>query len=207
VIRHFYRHDLEADPEVDAGIEAALETLSGLGAEVEEVATQPLGEFLDGNRIILLSEAYAVHREWMQTRPEDYAEMTRNKLLPGAFLSAADYLQGVRNRAHFVAAINRLLDKVDFLVTASSMDPPFPIDDGDATARCYPRQARAPFNLTGHPALSLPIGFTRESRAAPALPLSMQIVGRHFAEEMVYRVAAAYEQATPWKDQHPPLDE
>lgn len=207
VIRHFYRNDLVAHPDVDAGIEAALETLSGLGAEVEEVTTQPLGEFIDGNRIILLSEAYAVHREWMQTRPEDYAEMTRAKLLQGAFLSAVDYLQGVRNRPRFVAAINRLLDKVDVLVTASNMDPPFQIDDGDAAARCYPRQARAPFNLTGHPALALPVGFTEESDSNPALPLSMQIVGRHFAEETVYRVAAAYEQATPWKDQHPPLDQ
>ena len=206
VIRHFYRKDLVAHPDVDAAIEAALEVLAGLGAVVEEVTTKPLGEFADCNQVILLSEGYAVHREWMQTRPEDYAVMTRAKLLPGAFLSAVDYVQGVRNRPHFVAAIDQLLEKVDVLVTASSMDPPFLIDDEEAKARCYPRQARAPFNLTGHPALALPVGFTEGSDSNPPLPLSMQMVGRHFDEETVYRVAAAYEQATPWKDQHPPLD-
>ena len=88
------------------------------------------------------------------------------------------------------------------LVTASNMDPAVPIDDETKLKRSYPRQARAPFNLTGHPALSLPIGFTSEV-TEPALPLSMQIVGRHFDEAAIYQVAAAYEQATPWKDRHP----
>ena len=69
VIRHFYRNDMVAHPAVDAGLEAALEVLAGLGAHVEEVSTRPLGEFADGNRVILLSEGYAVHERWMQSRP------------------------------------------------------------------------------------------------------------------------------------------
>ena len=205
VIRHFYRNDMIAHPAVDAGLEAAIKVLSGLGAHIEEVTTRPLGEFADGNRVILLSEGYAVHERWMQNRPQDYAEMTRQKLLPGAFLSAADYVQGVRNRGGFVAEIDQLLEQTDVLLTASSMDPPFPIDDAEAVARCYPRQARAPFNLTGHPALAVPGGFY-EADGQPALPLSFQLVGRHFDESTLYRVAAAYEQATGWVDQHPPLE-
>ena len=204
VIRHFYRRDMVAHPAVDAGIETALEVLSNLGAEVVEVTTRPLGEFADGNRVILLSEGYAVHERWLQTRPEDYAALTRQKLLPGAFLRAVDYVQAVRNRPAFTAAIDRLLDDVDVVVTASSMDPPFPMDDADAIARFYPRQARAPFNLTGHPALALPAGFV-ENPPEPALPLSIQMVGRHFDESTVYRVAAAYEQATQWWKRKPPL--
>jgi len=64
----------------------------------------------------------------------------------------------------------------------------------------YSRQARAPFNLTGNPALSLPIGFD-----ADGLPLAMQIVGNNFQEAMVYRIAAAYEAATAWHKRRPPL--
>jgi aspartyl-tRNA(Asn)/glutamyl-tRNA(Gln) amidotransferase subunit A len=204
IIGHFHREDLLAHPAVDKNIDDTLQILAGLGAEIVEVRTRPLAEFADANRVVLLSEGFAVHEKWMQTRPEDYAEMTRQKLLPGAFIRAVDYVQGVRNRVHFAAEIDRLLDDVDVLVCASSMDPPFPIDDAQAIARCYPRQARAPFNITGHPALALPTGFTAGD-TEPALPLSVQIVGRHFDECTVYRVAAAYEQNTPWTERHPVL--
>ena len=73
-------------------------------------------------------------------------------------------------------------------------------DDDEAIARSYPRQARRPFNVTGNPALVLPTGFS-----SSGLPLSMQIVAKPFDEATVYRVAHAYEQASPWKDRHPAL--
>ena len=205
VIRHFHRRDMEAEPQVDAAIESALKVLARLGATVTEVSTLPLGEFNDAQRVLMLSESYAVHRAWLRSRPQDYAKMTREKLLPGAFLSAADYLQAVRNRPSYIAAVDALFEQVDVLVTASNMDLHFPIDDTEAAAHFYPRQARAPFNLSGHPALALPIGFTESGGTNLPLPLSMQIVGRHFDEETVYRVAAAYESATGWTDRHPPF--
>jgi aspartyl-tRNA(Asn)/glutamyl-tRNA(Gln) amidotransferase subunit A len=66
--------------------------------------------------------------------------------------------------------------------------------------RTYPRQARAPFNLTGSPAISVPTGFS-----SAGLPLSMQIVGKPFREATVYRIAQAYEQATEWTRKRPAL--
>jgi aspartyl-tRNA(Asn)/glutamyl-tRNA(Gln) amidotransferase subunit A len=80
------------------------------------------------------------------------------------------------------------------------MDPACPIEDVEACERVYGRQARAPFNLTGNPALAVPTGF-----ASTGLPLSMQIIGKPFDETTVYRVARAYEQATDWVSQHPEL--
>ena len=130
--------------------------------------------------------------------------MTREKLLPGAFIRAVDYVQALRNRPMLTAEIDALLDKSDVLIPASSMDPPFPIDDPEAVARCYPRSARPPFNLTGHPALSLPIGFTEPDEDVPVLPLGLQVIGRHFDEASVYRVASAYEHATKWNEVYPP---
>ena len=90
---------------------------------------------------------------------------------------------------------------VDVAITASSMDPSCPIEDAEACERVYGRQARAPFNLTGNPAIAVPTGF-----ASTGLPLSMQIIGKPFDEVTVYRVARAYERATDWVDQHPVLD-
>jgi len=62
------------------------------------------------------------------------------------------------------------------------------------------RQARAVFNITGGPALSVPAGFSRSG-----LPLGIQIAGKPFDEATVYRVAHAYEQASAWSGQHPSL--
>jgi aspartyl-tRNA(Asn)/glutamyl-tRNA(Gln) amidotransferase subunit A len=204
VIRHFFEKDMVADSKVVNAINASLHVLADLGAQITDVETQSLQTFSNVNRIILLSEAYAVHQYWLQSRPQDYAAMTREKLLPGAFIRAVDYVQALRNRPLFTAEIDTLFDDADVLVTASSMDPPFPIDDPEAVARCYPRSARPPFNLTGHPALSLPIGFTEPDEDTPVLPLGLQVIGRHFDEASIYRVASAYEQATNWSEVYPP---
>ncbi|MNC89470.1 Glutamyl-tRNA(Gln) amidotransferase subunit A [compost metagenome] len=80
------------------------------------------------------------------------------------------------------------------------MDPACRIDDLKGVEYTYGRQARAPFNVTGSPALSVPAGFNKAG-----LPLSMQIVGKPFCEATVYRVANAHEQATDWVKRHPPL--
>ena len=205
VIRHFFEKDMVADSKVVNAINASLRVLADLGAVITDVETRSLQTFSNVNRIILLSEAYAVHQYWLQCRPQDYAAMTREKLLPGAFIRAVDYVQALRNRPLFTAEIDTLLDNADVLITASSMDPPFPIEDPVAVARCYPRSARPPFNLTGHPALSLPIGFTEPDDDVPVLPLGLQVIGRHFDEASIYRVASAYEQATNWSEVQPPL--
>ena len=60
--------------------------------------------------------------------------------------------------------------------------------------------------LARHPALALPIGFTAGDDTELPLPLSMQLIGRHYDEATVYRVAAAYEAATDWTTRHPPLE-
>ena len=58
----------------------------------------------------------------------------------------------------------------------------------------------APFNVTGHPALSVCCGFTSDER-----PIGLQLVGKVFGEGTVLRVASAYEAATEWKERHPAL--
>ena len=200
VIRHFYTRDMIADDDMAAGIETALGVLEGLGAEVGEVSVRPLGEYAACNRTILLSEAYAIHERWLAERPEDYGAITRERLVGGAFIRAVDYVQALRTRKRLAEEFRALMADYDVLVTASSMHAPGPIEDREIMEKTYSRQARPPFNVTGSPALAVPTGFT-----ATGLPISMQIVGKPFDEAMVYRVAQAYEDATPWKARRPPL--
>jgi aspartyl-tRNA(Asn)/glutamyl-tRNA(Gln) amidotransferase subunit A len=200
VVRHFYARDLKADAEMIAGIESALKVLSELGAEVREVETAPLADYNNCNRTILSSEAYAIHEKWLRERPQDYGALARERLLAGAFVRAADYINATRIRRKLTARFNALFSEVDVVITASSLDPACRIDDTRALESTYARQARAPFNITGNPALSVPVGFSKHG-----LPLGMQIVGRPFDEAGMYRVAHAYEQATDWHHRHPVL--
>jgi len=200
VLRHFYTRDMQADAEIAAGIEAAVNKLSELGAVVSEVATAPLNEYLACNRTILTSEAFAVHEKWMRERPQDYGALARERLMAGAFVRAADYINATRLRRKMTDAFHTLFAGVDVIITASSMDPACRIDDEKAVDYTYGRQARAPFNVTGSPALAVPTGFSQSG-----LPLGMQIVGKPFSEALLYRVAYAYEQTTDWVHQHPAL--
>lgn len=200
VIRHFYTHDMQADAEMAAGIETAVQRLAELGAEMREITIAPLAEYAACNRTILTGEAFAIHENWMRERPQDYGALARERLMAGAFVRAADYVNATRLRRKLADAFHALFADIDVALTASSMDPACRIDDRQAIDHTYSRQARAPFNVTGNPALAVPIGFSKSG-----LPLSMQIVGSAYGEALVYRVADAYEQATDWTARHPQL--
>ncbi len=200
VIRHFYMRDMVAADEVSAAIEAALAVLAGLGAEVIDVETAPLREFTDCYKSIVPPEGAAIHEKWLKERPQDYAAITRAKLSPGFEVRAVDYLSALQKRQALKAQMDELARSVDVMVTASAMDQPFLIADQADMDRFQPRNARNPFSVTGHPALSLPIGFS-----AAGLPLAMQIAGRYWEESVIYQVAHAYEQATSWHDKRPPI--
>ena len=74
------------------------------------------------------------------------------------------------------------------------------IDDAAETERTYPRQARTPFNVTGHPALAMMAGLS-----SAGLPLSVQFVGPYFGEARLFQAARAWERAAGTAEKHPPL--
>jgi aspartyl-tRNA(Asn)/glutamyl-tRNA(Gln) amidotransferase subunit A len=200
VVAHFYSEDMIAAPEQVGAIEAALDVLRRLGADVKPVRLSPLARWADCGRTIHLAEAYVVHERDLQERPEQFAAITRGKVLPGAFIAAADYIKAQQLRAVLAQEFAELMRELDAVVTLSSLDLPCRIDDEKTIAATYERQCRMPFNVAGVPAIAVPTGFT-----AAGLPLAMQIVGRAFDEPMVYRVAHAYCAATGWTDRRPPI--
>lgn len=201
VIRRFYRKDFEADPEMTQGIENAVKLLSDLGAQIHEIDPGPFDAYASPHRLILLSEAYAIHEKWMQERPGDYGASARRRIMAGAFFRAADYVNALRQREILRRRFNACMSPVDVAITACNMEPAPPIEDDELCEKLYKRHVRPPFNLTGNPAMSVPTGF-----ASTGLPLSMQIIGKPFEEKTVYRVARAYEKATGWTSINPDLD-
>jgi aspartyl-tRNA(Asn)/glutamyl-tRNA(Gln) amidotransferase subunit A len=200
VIAHFYEEDMIAAPEQSAAIAAAIDVLRRLGAEVKPIRLSSLQRCTECGRTIQMAEAFAVHECDLQERPQDYAEITRRKLLPGAFIPAVDYVKAQQLRTALCGEFAAAMRDLDAAVTLSSLDMPCRIDDAEMVAKTYERQCRMPFNVTGTPAISVPTGFT-----TAGLPTAMQIVGPAFAEPMVYRVAQAYCEATERCERHPPV--
>ncbi|MEA2978910.1 MAG: aspartyl-tRNA(Asn)/glutamyl-tRNA(Gln) amidotransferase subunit [Alphaproteobacteria bacterium] len=200
VIEHFYREDAEADPDQVRAIEQAVGVLQKLGASVKTVRLSPLQLWTDCNRTIHQAEAYAIHERDVRERPEDFSALTRNRLLPGAFVSAAKYIRAQQLRAALCREFAAAMRDLDAVVTLSSLLLPCRIDDLAAVAKTYDQQCRLVFNVTGTPAISVPTGFTGDG-----VPLAMQIAGRAFDEPMVYRVAQAYEAAAGFAERRPPI--
>lgn len=200
LIAHFYDEDMLAAPEQLAAIDAAVDVLRRLGAEVKPIKLSSLQRYSECGRTILMVEAFAVHERDMRERPQDYAPITLRKMLPGAFIPAADYVKAQQVRTALCAEYAAATRDLDAVITMSSLDMPCSIDDAETIAKTYERQCRMPFNVTGSPAIAVPTGFTPEG-----LPTAMQIVGRWFDEAMVYRVAHAYCDATGFCDRHPPV--
>lgn len=199
-VRHFHERDTPATEEVGAALEAAAEAFSAEGASVTTAELPPLGQFAAVNRTLLYAEAATVHGTWLRERPGDYAAVTRRRLLPAMFVSGEDYVLALRHRTGLVAAIEEAFGRFDLLLTASSMDPPARIEDTEEVERTYPRQARTPFNVSGHPALTLMAGLS-----AGGLPLSIQPVAPMHEEGLLLRAAHAFERAQPWPGMAPPL--
>ena len=197
-VRHFHEVDMPADPEVVAGLDRVALTLRSEGADVIDVRLPALQDFAAVNRVLLQSEAWSIHSEWLRNRPGDYGCLARRRLMSGAFMGAGDYVLASRQRSVMIGEVEAALREVDILLCASSMDPACRIDEPEAIERTYMRQARTPFNVTGHPALAMPTGLSSDG-----LPLSVQFVARYFDEANLFRVARAWERAACTDALHP----
>lgn len=187
-VRHFHENDILASNEVSCALDNAASTFREAGAVVEDVTLPTLQDFNIPTRIIMASEAWSIHKETMMENPSLYCSISRQKITQGAFYSAEEYIKSLRLRSNLTNRVKEILDKYDVLLCANSMDLPCSIDDKEKVSQTYSRQARSPFNLTGNPAIALTCGYSSNGH-----PLSLQIVGKHFDEVMVLRVARAYE--------------
>jgi len=196
----------QLDPEIAAAVETALGVLRDLGASVEEVRFPSAAWALALFPLISRPEAASFQEALLHTRPADYGDV-RVQVELGEVILAKDYLRAQRLRTAMRQELEGLLAGVDALVTPATRTVAHPIGQPLTEVAGQPVTPSQlwvgltmPFDLTGTPAISVPCRF-----AADGLPIGLQIAGRAWDESTVLRIAAAYERATPWHQQHPPL--
>jgi aspartyl-tRNA(Asn)/glutamyl-tRNA(Gln) amidotransferase subunit A len=188
------------DPETEATFDHALTTLASLGAIIIQIDGQPFSLARKANQTILVAEAYSYHEKRLKEAAEKFGSSVRRRILEGAFLSAADYIAALRARTALNEQIRANFARVDVFATPTAPRPPEAFEALDPNEQNLRPSFTNPFNLTGLPAISVPCGFTKDS-----LPIGLQIIAQPFEEAGAFRVAYAYEQATEWHKQRPPL--
>jgi len=193
VPRAFFARDPNLSDEMRATLERVEAMLVDAGAETFDVMMPNYSLFLACGRALMTAEAFAIHRHNLRTRFSDYGAVAARRFAIGAAVSAADYVDTLLVKRSLTEAVSATFTQCDLLLTAISLRTAPPFDDTGAPIP-FPLQA-SPFNLTGHPAISVPAGLSDEG-----LPLAVQFVGSAFDEATVLRAARFVERATGWLD-------
>jgi aspartyl-tRNA(Asn)/glutamyl-tRNA(Gln) amidotransferase subunit A len=192
--RAFFASSPIASPEVLASIDATANQLRAAGATVEDVTLPPFATFSICGRVLMFGEAFAIHEKDMRARPLDFGRLTFERFILGATITGADLFQALRLRRELRDSVERVLETHDALLTASSLLPAPSFENAGNTSLSWGAMQTMPFNVTGHPALSVPTGLT-----TAGLPIGVQIVGRSFDEATTLRVGRAVEKLSGWE--------
>jgi Asp-tRNA(Asn)/Glu-tRNA(Gln) amidotransferase A subunit family amidase len=199
------------DPAVAEICAAGARAFEGLGCEVEEVAL----DFRDAVEAYALINATRRAASIDNVLPDRAADLDpevvwRWELATGK--TATDLGKAIITQTSVYERMRALFDRYDLVITPTTPTPPYPVELGETGG--YPLEIAGKtienvfdqlgltfvFNLTGHPAISVPAGWTDDG-----LPIGLQIVGPWRDDAVVLRASAAYEQARPWRERWPPL--
>ncbi|MCY4598423.1 MAG: amidase [Acidobacteria bacterium] len=177
----------EMDPAVRGVFESCITRLEAAGCRVEEIDIPHAAETPDVYRRTQLPEAAAYHRETLEVRPDDYGEQVRLRLEMGRRMTAEEYARAQRERRLLSAEVDAALDgRAALLLPTLPIVPPRLGADAETARRRMLRLTQL-FDVTGHPAISVPC------EAAGGLPAGVQLIGRRGKTANLLVQAAALE--------------
>lgn len=194
-----YLDDHALNSESREAILAAIEILRGRGAIISHVLLPEYSTFSACAHLILLSEAFALHRDLIASDFRKYGTTLRQRLPIGAFIDDRDVANAHRLRGLLTDKVDSIFENQDALITTNALGTAGPRYAPDGVIPGEWPMRTIPYNLTGHPALAVPTGL-----ASDGLPLSLQIVGRHCDEWTTLRVGRTLEQVLGFDRWHSP---
>ena len=206
VPKGYFDHDVHRD--VMKVMTECVAEFRSLGCDIVEVVMPELDSISAGFSVLMSAEAASVHAQWLRERPEDYMPQIRARLEMGIAGSAVDYLDALKMRGPALAEFcGSVFTKCDALLAPVASMPVPTIDESDVgdSERMGPvlgelTRFTRPLSYLGLPVLSVPAGF-----AGNGLPVGVQLVGRPFAEALLFRIGHAYQQATDWHTRAPTI--
>src|SRR5215469_16676846 len=197
------------DSEVQSALGSAAKCLKSLGCVFREVSLPGLEASVEPSTNIALAEATHYHESqgYFPARSSEYGDEVRHRLELGGKVSAADYLRALEVKREITAELDSAFKEVDAIfaptlpITAPLIgQKEVSIGGKKETVRSALVCLNRPANLTGHPAMSVPCGFTRSG-----LPIGLQLIGPYWSEFQLLSIALAYEDATEWHKRRPPI--
>lgn len=212
--------------DVKVAVKAALKQYEELGAIVEEVSL-PHVSYADAVYYLIASAEgsanlarfdgvrYGVRNKstddmiemYKLSRAEGFGEEVKRRIMIGTFALSKEFHDDYFEKAQKVRTLikndfAKVFDTYDVIIGPTTPTPAFKLGEKvDDLLTLYMRDMlTVPINLAGLPGISVPCGFSKEG-----LPMGLQIIGKHFDERTVYRVAHAYEQSTDFHKNHPKI--
>lgn len=211
------------EKEVEASVRDAIRKLEDLGAIPVEISLPHTGYAIATYYILAASEAssnlarydgvkYGFRAEgkdlmdmYMNTRAKGFGAEIKRRIMLGTYALSSGYYEAYYKKAQQVRTLikqdfEKAFQKVDIIVTPTSPAVAFKVGEKSADPlQMYLSDIfTISVNLAGVPGISIPCGFTTEH-----LPVGLQLIGRLFEEELLLKVAYAYEQATAWHKRRP----
>ncbi|BCA54162.1 Glutamyl-tRNA amidotransferase subunit A [Nitrospira sp. KM1] len=207
------------DPEVETAVRTAIEELKSLGGEIKEIrlprtdaavavyyvvataeASSNLARF-DGVKFGLRAkETKDLLDLYMKTRQEGFGPEVKRRIMLGTYALSSGYYDAYYGKAQAVRTLicqdfADAFQEVDLIATPVTPTPAFKLGEkSEDPLQMYLSDIfTISVNLAGLPAIALPCGFSRTG-----LPIGLQLIGRAFEEETMFRAAHAYEQSTQW---------
>jgi len=195
-------------PEIKARLDESLAVFRTLGARVTEVQVPDVDLINTLMHVLMAVEAAAIHRKWLATRRNDYADQVRSRIEPGLFYPGTRYLEALSMRASITKEfVETAMNGVDVLHLPAI---PVPVPTIEETTRGAPADVARIIGVLGHatrginylglPSICVPAGFDPKG-----LPVGFQLVGRPFTEAALLRAADAYQRVTDWHKRKPLL--
>lgn len=196
VPKQYFNEQIE--DEVRAIFKKAIRELESLGAILIEIDMPFASDSLKVAFTVATAEAGYIHKGKMETSLALYGDDIREILSSSKGISSLSYIEALKERETITRQLTELFEKVDVIVTPTMPATPTKIGVEEVVFKettedifsCMIRYTCL-FNITGHPAMSIPCGLTVEK----SLPAGLQIAANHGREDLLIRIAYTYENA------------
>ena len=197
------------DPEVERSVRATQAVFESLGATFSSFEFEEAEQARDLNNLGLIAaaEAWTCNRQLLESSFDELDPIVAFRMIKGRDIPAEEYLHICVEMLRLRAAAAAALEQVDAMLVPTTAIPPRPVEALEESQEAY-AQANIAYlrntaigNILNLCGVSVPCGFTSNG-----LPIGLMIYAKPYCEEMALRVAHAFEQATDWHRQHPPMD-